>query len=161
MWKDIAQALGLEPLEGEGGLFASTYHCPQSLNGQSIGSGIYYMLAEQGFSHLHQLSADEIYHFYKGDPVELLLLYPDGQSTVVILGQDILAGQQVQYLVPAGVWQGSRLLTGGTYALMGTTMSPGYTPECYQHATDIDALISLYPQQAKRIISLTGTAQHY
>ena len=53
----------------------------------------------------HRLPADEVWHFYGGDPLRLVLLYPGGQSADVILGPDPLAGQKVQFVVPAGVWQ--------------------------------------------------------
>jgi predicted cupin superfamily sugar epimerase len=58
---------------------------------------------------MHVLSSDELFHFYLGDPVEMLQLWPDGRSEVVVLGPDLAAGQHVQLLVPAGVWQGTRL----------------------------------------------------
>ena len=75
---------------------------------------------------MHQLKSDEIYHFYLGDPVEMLLLYPDGNCEKIILGQNILEDNHVQFVVPKGVWQGSRLLPGGNYALLGTTVSPRF-----------------------------------
>jgi predicted cupin superfamily sugar epimerase len=65
------------------------------------------------FSAIHRLPLDETYHFYMGDPVEMLLLYPDGHSERVILGHDVLNGQKVQFTVPRGVWQSSHLLLGG------------------------------------------------
>ena len=76
-----------------------------------FGSAIYYLLTAEPdcFSALHKLPTEEIYHFYLGDPVEMLLLYPDGRIERVILGQDLLGGQQVQFVVPTqcrakGVW---------------------------------------------------------
>src|SRR5256885_2050065 len=71
------------------------------------------------------------YHYYLGDPVEILQLYPDGRSERVILGQDVLHGQQVQYVAPREVWMGSHLLPGGKFALIGTTMAPGFTNDDY------------------------------
>lgn len=70
-----------------------------------MGSAIYFMLTGQGYSHLHRLCTDEVYHFYSGDPVELLELLPDGTSRVTVLGSDLCAGQEVQHVVPAGAWQ--------------------------------------------------------
>jgi predicted cupin superfamily sugar epimerase len=50
-----------------------------------------------------------------------------GESgTLFVLGSDVLAGQLPQVVVPAGVWQGSKLRPGGTFALLGTTMTPGF-----------------------------------
>ena len=67
--------------------------------------------------------------FYLGDPVDMLMLYPPGSDPagrLAVLGPDVLAGQSPQVVVPAGVWQGSALRPGGRYALLGTTMAPGF-----------------------------------
>lgn len=88
---------------------------------------IYYLLTPDTFSAMHRLKGDEAYHFYLGDPVEMLNLHPGGQWEVVRLGHDIAGGAQVQHVVGHGVWQGSRLVEGGKYALMGTTMAPGFS----------------------------------
>ena len=82
----------------------------------TVGTAIYYLVtaAPDGFSALHRLPTDEIYHFYLGDPVEQLLLHPDGRSEVIVLGHDIAAGQRVQHVAPRDTWQGTRLREGGT-----------------------------------------------
>lgn len=156
----IIDILGLTPLSQEGGLFRSSYRSPAKADGRDMGSAIYFMLTGQGYSHLHRLCTDEVYHFYAGDPVELLELLPDGASRVTVLGSDICAGQQVQHVVPAGAWQGSRLCPGGRYGLMGTTMSPGYEDSDYEHASDPEALIAQYPGEAARIRLLTGEVRY-
>ena len=74
----IIDILGLTPLSQEGGLFRSSYRSPGKVDGRDMGSAIYFMLTGQGYSHLHRLCTDEVYHFYSGDPVELLELLPDG-----------------------------------------------------------------------------------
>lgn len=157
--EEIIQALGLEPLPVEGGLTTQTYLSRFSIDGQPAGTAIYYLLRGSAFSHLHQLTGDEMYHFYLGDPVELTQLLPDGSVKTTVLGTDIAAGQRPQLLVPAGVWQGSRLAPGGSFALLGTTMWPGYTPECYRHG-DSAELARQYPQAAEIIARLTGEAAY-
>ena len=156
---NIIRALGLEPLPREGGLTAQTYLSHFSIDGQPAGTAIYYLLRGNAFSHLHRLTGDEMYHFYLGDPVELTQLLPDGSVTTTLLGGDIAAGQRPQLLVPAGVWQGSRLAPGGTFALLGTTMCPGYTPACYRHG-DPAELTRQYPRAAEIIARLTGEAAY-
>lgn len=152
--QQIIDALGLEPLPLEGGMVLQTYRSRLTVGGQAAGTTIYYLLSGSDFSHLHRLTGDEIYHFYLGDPVELLELLPDGAIKTTILGQDILNGQCVQHLVPAGNWQGSHLLPGGQFALLGTTMCPGYTDEGYEHG-DSQALIRQYPDAHNLIRQLT------
>lgn len=153
--KEVADILKLAPLEGEGGLYRQTYLSRKDPHGPIDCTVIYYLLTARSFSHLHQLTDDEVYHFYMGSPVELVLLYPDGHDEVVTLGTDLAAGQVPQAVVPAGVWQGSALKPGGDYALLGTTMSPGYGSDSYTHG-DRETLIARYPGQRDRIERLTG-----
>ena len=152
----IIEILELEPLAREGGLFKSTYRSPGKAEGKDMGSAIFFMLTGQAYSHLHRLPTDEVYHFYSGDPVELLELLPDGSSKVTVLGSDILNGQKVQYVARAGNWQGSRLLKGGEYGLMGTTMSPGFEESNYEHADNSERLIEEYPEREGFIREITG-----
>jgi predicted cupin superfamily sugar epimerase len=100
---------------------------PQSESGRVWSTSIYYLLTPDTFSAMHKLKGDEVYHFYLGDPVEMLNLYPNSQWKTVKLGHDIANGATVQHVVPHGVWQGSRLIEGGKFALMGTTMAPGFS----------------------------------
>ena len=164
--EEIIELLDLEPLTGEGGIYRQSYRSkdillPSSLparyhSGKPAGTAIYFLLTNHpdSFSALHRLPTDEIYHFYLGDPVALTLLLPDGGSREVILGPEILSRQHVQYVVPAEVWQGSRLVSGGEFALMGTTMAPGYTDEDFDLASR-ETLIAAYPDQAALVRSLT------
>jgi predicted cupin superfamily sugar epimerase len=43
---------------------------------------------------MHRLASDELFHFYLGDPVEMLQLWPDGSHRVVVIGPDLEAGQR-------------------------------------------------------------------
>ena len=166
--KELIEHLGLVPLPIEGGLIRQTYVAGDGVSqaylpgrygsDKPFSTAIYYLLTAEpdSLSALHKLPTDEIYHFYLGDPVEMLMLFPDGRSQRVVLGQDILGGQKVQHVVPRDVWQGSRLAPGGRFALMGTTMAPGYTEPDYVggHA---DELRAQYPEQAELIGQLTRT----
>ena len=82
------------------------------------------------------------------------MLGEGGSSDVVTLGHDVLNGQHVQFAVPAGVWQGSRIVPGGRFALLGTTMAPGFIEEDYTPG-DRDSLIEQYPDRAGLIRLLT------
>jgi predicted cupin superfamily sugar epimerase len=156
----------LEPLPVEGGLYKQSYKAkttlpeevlPEGCEGpHPMGTVIYYFYTDDPdhFSAIHKLPLDETYHFYMGDPVEMLLLYPDGRSEHVILGHDVLNGQKVQFTVPRGVWQASHLLPGGQYALAGTTMSPGYADSDYLGGERED-MIRQYPKEADLIRTLT------
>jgi predicted cupin superfamily sugar epimerase len=108
----------------------------------------------ESFSDMHRLPTDEIWHFYMGDAIELLLLDPSGKDEVVILGQDVLQGEHVQFVVPAGVWMGARIRPGGDYAVFGNTMAPGFSVDDFEGAAAAD-LISQWPQHAQLIRALT------
>lgn len=154
--RQIIEKLALTPIEQEGGVYRVTWRAEAMVGEKNLGGAIYFMLTGNAFSHMHRLPTDEIYHFYAGEPVELLLLYPDGHGERVILGADVLSGQQPQVVAPAQCWQGSRLIGGSGFALMGTTMSPGFAPSDYEHG-DASLLIAQYPQFADLIEKLTGS----
>src|SRR6266536_1875213 len=133
---EIRRHLKLRPHPAEGGYFVETYRSEHLLAADALPAGypgpraistaIYYLLTPDSFSAMHRLRGDEIFHFYLGDPVELLQIAADGRGEVFILGQDIVAGMRLQHVVPGGTWQGSRLRAGGKYALLGTTVAPGF-----------------------------------
>lgn len=160
---DLIQLLKLKPLPLEGGYFRETYRSSDVLlagtlprrytQAKSAGTAIYYLLTPDTFSALHRLPTDEIYHFYLGDPVELLQLGPQG-GQVVTLGSDLQAGQQPQLMVPRGVWQGSSLLPGSRFALMGTTVAPGFDFSDFE-AGERKVLVEQYPVFRDRIRRLT------
>ena len=156
--EDIIQALHLVPLEGEGGMVAETYASDEFCGSRRCGSAIYYLLSGEAFSHLHKLSADEIWHFYYGDPVELVQIRDcDGVKTSSVLGADVMCGQRPQVVVEKGSWQGARLVPGGEhgFALMGTTMTPAYSQDDFVCANR-DELLARFPEHETDILKLTG-----
>jgi uncharacterized protein len=156
--QEIKALLNLQPHPVEGGSFRRTYcstgtvELPRGVRAQ--GTAIYYLLEPGTFSEMHVLTSDEIFHFYLGDPVEMLQLHPDGSSAVFTLGPDLQAGQHVQLIVPAGVWQGARILGDGKVALLGCTVTPGFDFADYRSGS-YDELVQKWPDQAERIKALT------
>jgi predicted cupin superfamily sugar epimerase/GNAT superfamily N-acetyltransferase len=144
--EEVIERLGLTPLGFEGGFYRETSRTPYA-------TSIYYLLAPDSTSLMHRLTSDEVYHFYLGDPVEMLLLRPDGSSETVRLGSN-LASEQVQLRVPAMTWQGSRLVEGGRFALMGTTMAPGFELAGFELG-DRDELLAEFADRAELLMSLT------
>jgi uncharacterized protein len=161
--EQIRELLQMRPHPIEGGYFAETYRgapvVPQSLlpgypSDRAISTAIYYLLTPDTFSAMHRVRGDEMFHFYLGDPVEMLQLKADGSGEAILLGQDIAAGMRLQHTVLGGVWQGSRVRAGGKYALLGTTMAPGFEYEDYETGQRQD-LIARYPDFSHRITVLT------
>jgi len=106
------------------------------------------------FSDMHRLPTDELWLFHLGDPIELLLLHPDGRDELVVLGPDVLGGQVIQHVVPAGTWMGARLRPGGEYGVWGNTMAPGYAISDFEGANAAE-LIARWPHRAELIAVLT------
>jgi predicted cupin superfamily sugar epimerase len=161
--EQIRELLQMRPHPIEGGYFAETYRgspvIPQNLlpgypGDRAISTAIYYLLTPDTFSAMHRVHGDEMFHFYLGDAVEMLQLKADGSGEEIVLGQDIAAGMRLQHTVPGGVWQGSRLRAGGKYALLGTTMAPGFEYEDYETGERQD-LIARFAAYSQTIMSLT------
>lgn len=156
--EQIKQRLQLEPHPVEGGFYRRTYTSADTMQlprgDRAQGTAICYLLEAGTFSEMHILVSDEIFHFYLGDPVEMLQLHPNGSSAVFTLGPDLAAGQHVQLVVPAGVWQGTRLTGNGKFALLGCTVTPGFDFADYRSGS-YDELSARWPTEAKLIKSLT------
>ena len=162
--QEIIEALRLKPHPREGGYFVETYRsCERKKGGtlmsrysgsRSVSTAIYYLLTPETYSEMHRLQSDELFHFYLGDPVEMLQLWPDGNGCIVKLGTDIAAGMRPQVVVPRGVWQGARLAAGGRYALLGTTVAPGFEYVDYESGVR-EELLRLYPEFEEMICALT------
>lgn len=156
--------LNLKPLKIEGGYYYESYRSDEFIKKEGLperytkdkqfGTAIYFLLTSDQKGIMHKVLSDELFHFYLGDPVQMLLLYPNGNSNIVFLGNNILAGQRIQMTVPGGVWQGTRLVDGGEFALMGTTVSPAFDFEDFEAGNRKD-LIQQFPQHKELIEFLT------
>jgi predicted cupin superfamily sugar epimerase len=128
----------MEKIPVEGAWFRVTYGSKDTIPAAALparygsprvaGTAIYALATREDFSAMHRLKTDEVWHFYLGDPLELLLLHPDGRGEVVVIGPDVFAGQQPQYTVPAGAWMGGRpaKATAEAYTFFGCTLAPGF-----------------------------------
>lgn len=142
---DIIRILGLEVLPHEGGMWVESHR-----DGRS--SAIYFLIRAGDFSAMHRLTGPEIWHFYAGSPVEILMLLPDGLVREPMLGSDLSAGHRPQVVVPSGVWQGAS--TTGAWSLLGTTMAPPYHDDGFELGR-AEALKESYPSASDRIGALT------
>jgi predicted cupin superfamily sugar epimerase len=106
---------------------------------------------------VHRVIADQMYHHYLGDPVETLLLFPDGTGTVARLGPDLLEGMRPQLLIPGGTYHISRLMSGGTWALLGTTEWGG-VEAAELEIGNVEALVKTYPNFAEQITVFTNAS---
>lgn len=140
--KRLIDLLRLRP-HPEGGFYRETYRSdliipadalPDRYRGpRSVCTAIYYLLTAGEVSALHRVASDEIWHFYAGDPLELLILKGD-EARLARLGNDPLSGELPQILVPAGAWQGAKVVEGGRWSLVGCTVAPGFEFEDFELA---------------------------
>ena len=162
--EQIIDRLRLVPLTIEGGYFRETYRAPLMILANALPSAytgdrnastcIYYLLTPETFSAIHRVKSDEVFHFYAGDAVEMLQLWPDGSGKSVTIHNDLAAGHEPQLIVPAGVWQGCRLVGGGQWALMGCTVAPGFDYADFTLGTRAELAV-YYPKFADMISALT------
>lgn len=140
---EIISLLNLVPLPEEGGFYRETYRssfsADFSFGKRTSGTCIYYFITEEDYSALHRVKGDEIFHFYYGDPVEMLQIDASGARKIVI-GNNLQAGELPQVIVPSLVWQGTRLKEGGKVALLGCTVFPGFEFQDFELASRHDFL---------------------
>ncbi len=162
--QEIIDIFGLEPLPIEGGYYRQSYCSDEILPQPSLprryvtdhafSSCIYFLVTTESFSEFHSLKSDETYHFYMGDPVELIELLPNGECRTTILGQDILNGQKLQHTVMRGTYQASYIKPGGDWALMGCTMAPAFDLNDFTKG-NWENLLRSHPKHHQIIMKLT------
>lgn len=160
--QDLIHHYQLQP-HPEGGWYAQSYRSiesipagalPERFAGDRVFSTAIYFLLEQGnFSAFHRIQSDECWHFYNGDPLEVLVFRPEGELQRVVLGSDIRGGQLFQYVVPAGCWFASRPAAGSRYSFVGCTVAPGFDFADFELAK-AEELTRAYPGNAELIRSL-------
>jgi predicted cupin superfamily sugar epimerase len=157
--EDVIALLDLSPLEREGGFYRRTWFRPPASGDPDHGpeaSCILYLITPDSFSALQRLRHDEMFHFYLGDPCRSIVITPDGDIEQTILGHELLAGMHVQHQVPGGTWQATRLVEGGSFAVLGTTMSPGFHASGFELA-QADDLKDLDPIVQRAVDPLLAT----
>lgn len=161
--QEIIEKLALVPLPEEGGFYRETYRSigkipssalPNHSSERNYATAIYYLLTPTEFSGLHNVKSDEIFHFYAGDPVEMLWLRPNGEAESFVLGSDFMSGHLPQIVVPQGIWQGTKLIKGGEWALLGCTVSPGFDFADFGLKTR-DEFLKLFPQHREKVMAYT------
>jgi hypothetical protein len=162
---EVKRLLGLRPHPVEGGWYMRTYEATETVapsefadgrypGPRRTGTAIYYLLEPETFSEMHRLKSDEVFHFYAGDPVEMLQLFEGGTGKRVVIGNDLASGARPQVVVERGVWQGARLVSGGDWALLGCSVSPGFEFEDYDEGVRAE-LTAGWPKWSEMIRGLT------
>lgn len=161
--QDWIDALNLQP-HPEGGFFAETYRSSLNISSRDLGgsfngsrsasTAIYFLLRAGDISHFHKIASDELWHFYAGDALDVHIITETGDHEVFKLGSNPENGEQFQACVPAGLWFGSCVADGGSYALVGCTVAPGFDFEDFEMA-ERAALVKKHPRHKEIIHRLT------
>lgn len=122
----LIRLLDLKP-HPEGGHFRETYR--DGNQGRAHSTAIYFLLKAGEASRWHRVDAAEVWHFYRGAPLELKI-----SKDTYVLGADIDEAQVPQLVVPPNAWQAARSL--GDYTLVGCTVAPGFEFSKFEMAPD-------------------------
>jgi uncharacterized protein len=131
------------------GSLPERYNEPHSIN-----TSIYFLLENGDFSAFHRIRSDETWHFYLGSPVIIYILSPDGKYREVILGNNLIGNQELQYTILRDCWFAAKVQTTGSFALVGCTVSPGFEFSDFELA-ERQQLICLFPKYEELISLLT------
>jgi hypothetical protein len=148
----IVALLKLEP-NATCGFVRTTYVSTQSIaagglpppfaDGRPMGSALYFLVTPSAPVRLHRIRNDQLYHYYLGDPLEVLLLREDGTCARVVVGPNLAAGEQVQLLIPGNTFHTARLEGQGRWFLGASTEWPGVLPADVEIG-DVEALAEKY-----------------
>jgi predicted cupin superfamily sugar epimerase len=139
----------------EGGFFATAYVSDGVIPGGSVSgfagdrsfsTAIYYLLRGGEKSYLHKLRQDEVWHFYKGDSMRMVMVSPLGELSKAVLGNDIASGETPQRAVRGGTWFGAVSCGNAGYSLAGCTVAPGFDFEDFELAS-ADEMRKLFPSR--------------
>lgn len=76
-------------------------------DGRPAGSALYFMLTPEEPVKLHRIRNDQLYHYYLGDPIEVLTMLEDGSTEFHVVGPDLRnIGERRWFLGASTEWPG-------------------------------------------------------
>jgi len=150
----LIRTLALQP-HPEGGWYNQTYRSDERIlrsrtdqphEERRASTAIYYLLRDSDYSSWHRIDADELWHFYTGDPLSIHVLNPHGELVTHRLGNTLEHPDDAfQIMVPAGHWFAAERTGPRGFSLAGCTVAPGFEFEAFELA-NISELQTHYPQ---------------
>ena len=144
-YKEVYRSKEIIPADALPDRFGSARNCCTS---------IYYLLEQGQFSAFHRMKQDEIWHLYDGGPLQIHMLFEDGDYQTIYIGCEEDERYVLQGVAPAGCWFGAEPMADAPYALIGCTVSPGFDFADFELAKRADLLVK-YPQHQALIRRLT------
>jgi predicted cupin superfamily sugar epimerase len=157
--EDIRTLLDLKP-HPTCGFVRITYVSPQAIPagalpppfeaGRPLGSALIFQVTPDAHVKLHRIRNDQFYHYYLGDPIEVLMLKVDGSSALAVCGPDLKAGHQLQLFIPGNTFHTARVIGARQWFLGASTEWPGVEPADVEPG-DLEALATNYPAAAAQL----------
>ena len=119
-------------------------------DGRPAGSALYFMVTPGAPVRLHRIRNDQLYHYYLGDPIEVLMLRDDGTAQRAVVGPDLRNGQFVQLLIPGNAFHTARVTGRRRWFLGASTEWPGVEPADVEIG-EVEALAEKYPEVAAEL----------
>jgi len=119
--------------------------------GRPLGSPLYFMVTPAAPVKLHRSRCDQLYHYYLGDPIEVLLLRENGDSELVVVGPNIVGGELVQLFIPGNTFHTARVTGKRRWFLGASTEWPGVVPSEDVELGDVERLAAKYPEASADI----------
>jgi len=147
----------------EGGYYKETYRSPEIIPNQILSrqfkgdraysTAIYFLLEQGNFSAFHRIESDEVWHFYAGQTLLVHVIHLNGKFETIKLGNDILKGEQFQYVVPARCWFASEPAPHTDFSFAGCTVSPGFDFDDFElaKAEELSKQFSQHEELIKRL----------
>ena len=134
-WRAVVERFGMAA-HPEGGWYVETWRSgARRAAGRPVSSAILFLLTAGEESRWHRVDADELWQYSAGDPLELRIAPADGGPVATHrLGPNVMAGDAVQVVVPAGAWQAARPL--GEWTLVGCVVAPAFTFDGFELAPE-------------------------
>jgi len=161
--RTLTEELGLIP-HPEGGFYKETYRSnelvstlelPERYTGnRCFATAIYFLLVKNSFSAFHRIKSDETWHFYEGNPIEIITISDEGKLEKQLLGTNWKNNEVPQFTIPSETWFASRVYNGGEYGLAGCTVYPGFEFSDFEMA-ERKALQEKFPLHTSIIQELT------
>lgn len=162
---DIRALLNLEP-NATCGFVRVSFVSPKTLapgalpppfaEARPLGSALYFLVTPHAPVRLHRIRNDQLYHYYLGDPLEVILLHDDGTHARAVVGPDLRAGERVQLLIPGGTFHTARLAGRRRWFLGASTEWPGVIPSDVELG-DLDALAARHKDIAGELRAIMAS----
>jgi predicted cupin superfamily sugar epimerase len=128
---------------------------PPFADGRPAGSALFFMVTPDAPVRLHRIRNDQLYHYYLGDPIEVLLLRENGTSERVIVGSELCEGQRVQLFIPGNTFHTARVIGHRQWFLGASTEWPGVEPADVEIG-NVETLAAKYPDAAADLRAFPG-----